>query len=506
MSRTDASALAELTLERNFLVHILALIEEDDPATFADLALGEIVTLVGARRGYLALSAPPDDALEKPAWSATRGFEDDSAPRELMSATVVASALRSGQTVHTGSAQQDERFSAADSVRRHGIEAVLCVPIGRPDSAAFGILYLQGSTSGDEPRFSTQARHMAERLAHHLAPVSHHIVRAAAPHAADPTTPWRARLNGADPLVGKSPALADAFKNATLVAPLDVPVLITGPSGTGKTALARLIARAGKRAARPFVELNCATLPEALFESELFGALPGAHSTATKKIVGKVEAAEGGTLFLDEIGELSQGVQAKLLQLLSDHRYFPLGASTPREADLRIIAATNVDLAAKVAAGQFREDLFYRLHVIPIRMPGLDERRSDIPLLAESFLTVASDRHGLGTLSLSAAARSAIERADWPGHVRELQHAVEAAAIRAHGEGTQRVEPAHLFPAAPASPTSGRADWHASLKAFQRGLMEEALAATGGSVPEAAKRLGIARSHAYELVRLLGLR
>src|SRR6185369_11883321 len=204
-------------------------------------------------------------------------------------------------------------------------------------------------------------------------------------------------------------ALAAVLKQAALVAPLDVHVLLTGETGTGKSQLARVIHDNGPRAPRTYVELNCAAVPEALLESELFGALPGAHSTANRRVEGKVAAAEGGTLMLDEIGELSMSAQAKLLQLLQSKEYFPLGAARAERADVRVIAATNIDLKQAAAERRFREDLFFRLQVLPIRMPSLAERREDIAELAAYFCAVACERHHLRHLELSSSARRAAE-------------------------------------------------------------------------------------------------
>jgi transcriptional regulator with GAF, ATPase, and Fis domain len=508
-----------IQLERDLLLRILDLVHQDDPSVFVDEALGLVVARVGAERGYLALSTPPDDPLESPAWHALRGFDDPTSVRRVLSGTVVADALRSGKTVSTGSASADPRYAAADSVRRNAIEAVLCVPIGAGPEIV-GVLYLQGAPSqgsqGGAPngkKFPADGQRLAERLAHHLAPVARKLVRLSVATRPDPTATWRARLLGADALIGRSSALAEVLKGAALVAPLDVPVLLTGPSGTGKTALARVIVQASKRARAPLIELNCAAIPDELLESELFGAAVGAHSTAKRKVTGKVEAANGGTLFLDEVGELSPGAQAKLLQLLADGTYFTLGSSTPRKADVRVIAATNADLEARVAAGTFRDDLFYRLRVMPIRLPGLDERRGDIGALADAFLAVVAERHGLGQLALAPLTHAALERAEWPGHVRELAHAIEAAAIRASADAPTRVsagaeirtvEPEHVFPGLPASEPAE--DWHRATRSFQRSLLTDALARSGGSVGDAARRLGIARSYAYDLMRALGLR
>src|SRR6185369_9371459 len=176
-------------------------------------------------------------------------------------------------------------------------------------------------------------------------------------------------------------------------------------------------------------------------------ALPGAYTGAPSSgLQGKVAAAEHGTLFLDEIGDLSLAAQAKLLHLLHAKQYYPLGATRPVRADVRVIAATNIDLSHAVAARQFREDLLYRLQVLPVRVPTLAERREDLAELAAYFCAVASERHGLPRLGLSVGARRAAESAEWPGNVRQLAHAVEAAMIRAAGEGASQIEPRHLFP------------------------------------------------------------
>jgi Nif-specific regulatory protein len=244
-----------------------------------------------------------------------------------------------------------------------------------------------------------------------------------------------------------------------------------------------------------------------LIESELFGALPGAHSTATRRIEGKVAAAERGTLFLDEIGELTAAAQAKLLHLLHSKRYYPLGSSKTVAADVRVIAATNADLGAAVSARRFREDLFYRLQVLPIRVPSLAERREDIPELAAFFVASACERHHLPFLELSRAAVRAAQVAEWPGNVRQLSHAMEAAAIRAAGEGATKVERAHLFPEdpSPEDETRKMVTFQEATRRFQMRLLKDSLEQTEWNVVEVARRLDLARSHVYNLIRAFGL-
>ena len=284
-------------------------------------------------------------------------------------------------------------------------------------------------------------------------------------------------------------------------------VLLTGESGTGKSLFARLIHENSARRSGAFVELNCAAVPEPLLESELFGALAGSHSTALRPMKGKVAAAEHGTLLLDEVAELPIGAQAKLLQLLQSHTYYPLGSSKPVVADMRLIAASNADLQAAVAAKKFRDDLFYRLNVMAIRVPLLGERRDDIPELAEHFCAQAIERHHLPHVRLSPGARRALQAAEWPGHVRQLEHVVEVATIRAAGEGALQVEVRHLFPDAAgageerASPRT----FQDATRQFQAKLVRDALEDSSWNVVDAARRLDIARSHLYNLINAFGL-
>jgi len=284
-------------------------------------------------------------------------------------------------------------------------------------------------------------------------------------------------------------------------------VLLTGPSGTGKTQLARILHENSPRAGQPFVELNCAAIPEALLETELFGAMQGAHSTATRRMEGKLDAAEHGTLFLDEVGELTSAMQAKLLQFLQSRQYYPLGCTKPRTADVRLIAATNVDLRTCVQEKRFREDLLYRLEVLPLRVPSLAERSDDIPELMEFFAIRACQAHRFGRLKFSPAGVQAGLCAEWPGNVRQLEHAVEAAVIRAAGGGSLAIEREHLFPNQARTTTEPRdaQTFQQATRQFQERLLLDTLRDTGWNVKQTAERLDIARSHIYSLIRSFGL-
>ncbi|HXJ34435.1 MAG TPA: sigma-54-dependent Fis family transcriptional regulator [Candidatus Eisenbacteria bacterium] len=501
-----AHQLSRIRAERDLYLRLLELGGLEDVASFLREALGLVVELGGATRGYLELSSGDDESGGSRWWIA-HGFAagDVDGIRSAISRGIIAEALATGKTVETTSALDDDRFRERTSVRQARIEAVLCVPIG--DDPPTGVLYLQGPAGS--ALFGPAERARAELFARRIAPlVDFVITRERARVASDPTAGLRKSLR-LDGVIGRSPALAAVLREVAIAAPLDVSVLLTGESGTGKSQLARLIHLNSPRATQPFVELNCAALPEGLVESELFGALPGAHSTATRRIEGKVAAAEHGTIFLDEIGELPLPVQAKLLQLLQSHDYYPLGGTAPVRADIRVIAATNGDLAQAVAERRFREDLFYRLQVLPIRMPALAERREDVRALAQHFCAAASSQHHFPAVTLSRDALRALEAAEWPGNVRQLAHAVQAGVIRAVGDGAPTVERNHIFPdtmpagdAVPSPPET----FQNATRQFQRQLLQDALEESGWNIMQAARRLDLTRTHVYNLIRAFGLR
>ncbi|RMF75981.1 MAG: AAA family ATPase [Acidobacteria bacterium] len=235
-------------------------------------------------------------------------------------------------------------------------------------------------------------------------------------------------------LLGRSKPMREVVRLVEKVAPSDTTVLILGESGTGKELIARALHVLSPRARGPFVAINCAAIPETLLENELFGHEKGAYTGANAKAIGKVEAADKGTLFLDEIGEMPLPLQAKILRLLQDKTYDRIGGTKTRRADIRIIAATNRDLKEQVAARRFREDLYYRLSVVPITLPALRERPEDIPLLAQVVLERQAEALGRPGLRFSPEALERIVAYRWPGNVRELENEIERAAVLAHGD------------------------------------------------------------------------
>src|SRR6185369_3213809 len=247
-------------------------------------------------------------------------------------------------------------------------------------------------------------------------------------------------------LVGESAMMTDLKATIERAAPTKATVLITGESGTGKELVAREIHRRSARANQPFVQVNCAAIPEELIESELFGHEKGSFTGAVRKQTGKFVAADGGTIFLDEIGDMSLRTQAKVLRVLQEGEVEPVGSATVVKVDVRVIAATNKDLEEEIKAGRFREDLYYRLNVIPIRTPPLRERRDDIPILAQHFAQLFSEEHNFHPKKFSPAALKALQDSAWRGNVRELRNLIERLVIMVPNESVDVTDlPAEFF-------------------------------------------------------------
>jgi DNA-binding NtrC family response regulator len=323
------------------------------------------------------------------------------------------------------------------------------------------------------------------------------------------------RLGSDEELVGESAAMQRVKHLVARVAPTAVTVLITGETGTGKELVARAVHRGSPRAERPFVAVNCAALSEGLLESELFGHEKGAFTGADRARPGMFEAAHGGTLFLDETGEMAPSLQAKLLRVLVDGQVTRVGARVARKVDVRLLAATHRDLPAQVAAGRFREDLYFRLAVMPIEVPSLRERREDVPALVAHLLARACRDLALPPRALSPQALARLLDYRFPGNVRELRNMIERACILASGP---TIAPEDLLlPAGAAGPAEARpeverwaggvplpADLPDLLERLERALIARALDESGGVQAEAARRLGLSRSDLHYKLRRQG--
>jgi anaerobic nitric oxide reductase transcription regulator len=363
----------------------------------------------------------------------------------------------------------------------------------------------------------------------HTARLIHALERSSQHHqqVADVLSRDAALRDGGSQILGTSAVIQRVRQEIELVAPSDFAVLITGETGVGKELVARSLHEQSSRAKQPLIYVNCAALPESLVESELFGHLRGAYTGASADRAGKFEIADQGTIFLDEIGELPLAVQPKLLRALQEGEVQRVGADKLLHVDVRVVAATNRDLAREVSTGRFRADLFHRLNMYPIRVPPLRERPADIALLAGFFLDRYQRRLGLGPVRLTEAARHALTVADWPGNVRELDHLLGRAVLRA-AAGNARGAPAVIGPellqlddAAAGSPLrldvprlsegsvvvpAAGMTLRDALEETKRILVTRAVEESGGNWAAAARALGMARSNLHHMAARLGLR
>jgi two-component system nitrogen regulation response regulator NtrX len=310
-------------------------------------------------------------------------------------------------------------------------------------------------------------------------------------------------------IVGESRALREVLETVAKVAPTPARVLIMGENGSGKELVARAIHRASSRKARPFVEVNCAAIPTELIESELFGHMKGSFTGAFADRAGKFELADGGTLFLDEVGDMSLAAQAKVLRALQEGVVTRIGATKPVTVDVRVVAATNKDLAAEIAEGRFREDLYYRLNVVPITLPPLRQRRDDIPLLVDRFVAELARHEGLAARRFAPDAVALLQARDWAGNVRELRNAVERLVILTAGQTVTAADVRRVLGEAREDTALGDlAEVHTferfkaeAEKAFLLGKLAE----NDWNVSETARKLDMPRSNLYKKIEKYGL-
>jgi two-component system response regulator AtoC len=314
------------------------------------------------------------------------------------------------------------------------------------------------------------------------------------------------RVAGFEELVGSSPAMRHVFEMVDQVAPTDATVLVRGETGTGKELVARAIHRRSARREKPFVAVNCTAVPRELMESEFFGHEKGAFTGAVTRRVGRFEQAHGSTLFLDEVGDLDPAVQAKLLRVLQEQEITRVGARDAVRVDVRIVTATNRDLEAAVKEGRFRDDLYYRLNVIPIRLPALRERPQDLPALLQHFLASFSDRYGRPVPSIPPEALAALHDYAWPGNVRELRNLCERAVLMGWAGVLSMVGAARSEEAGCFDTTLPLLEARQNLvERFEREYLTHLLRQNRGRVGEVARAAGIAERNLYEKMKAYGL-
>jgi transcriptional regulator with GAF, ATPase, and Fis domain len=431
-----------------------ALNSELDPAKLFDLIVDHAIDIVKAERGFLLLRAA-DGAFE---FAASRNFAGDSvAGSDLeISRSLANRAIEDGEPICAVNCAEDERFRDVQSISILGLRSVLCIPL-RDRDAVVGAIYLDNRLA--RRAFGAEDLRMLEALADHATVAVRNarlfaaaeatrreleesrrrvealnerletIVRGQTMELETLRDAFRARETLGTKydyreIIGRSPAILQTLRLLDRVVDSDVPVHVHGESGTGKELVARAIHANGPRGKAPFVSENCAALTETLLESELFGYVKGAFTGAEKDRKGLFEQAHKGTLFLDEVGDMSQGMQRKLLRVLQEGEVRPVGGVQPIHVDVRIVSASNRDLSAMVEDGSFREDLYYRLRVLHIRMPPVRERKEDIPLLVSHFLDREAKRMGGKPRRLAPGVIELLAAYDWPGNVRELENEV----------------------------------------------------------------------------------
>jgi len=418
-----------------------------------------------------------------------------------LSRTLVERVLRERQATLANDVLQGPGWSDAESVRAARIQSLLAAPLTGP-GGALGLLYLD--TRQDGPCFDEPHLELLTAIAG-IASVALANTR---------QVEWLAdekdRLEEAidHDLVGEGPRMREIWRLLSRVAPSDSTVLVRGESGTGKEVAARVIHRKSRRANRPFVAINCATLSETLLESELFGHEKGAFTGAVLRKTGKFEVADTGTLFLDEVGEIPPSLQAKLLRVLQEREFERLGSTHPIRVDVRVIAATNRDLEQAIREGTFREDLFYRLNVISLTLPPLRERREDVPLLASHFAARFGFKLGRRVAGFTPEARALLQRYAWPGNVRELSNAIERAIVLGEGDLIRPEDlPETILEAPPgAAGKTPVTRFHETINETKKRLILDAVGKTGGNITKAAELLGLNANYLHRLISNLGLR
>ena len=457
-----------------------------------------IFEIVPAERGAILLVSA---AGEEFASVSGRVRDSGSVQTVRVIRAVVRHVLREGVAVLGNSVLNGDIFKSSESLAASGIQSVLCVPLilcGK----VLGAIYLD--TSCSETRFAEDHLQLVTAIAGIAAVAlenSRHVEWLEGENRR-----LKEEMSVEHSMIGESPRMRDVYQFIAKVAPTDSTVLICGESGTGKELAARAIHENSSREEKPFVPINCAAITETLLESELFGHERGAFTGAVVQKKGKLEVAEGGTLFLDEVGELAPALQAKLLRVLQEREFERVGGTRSIKVDIRLIAATNRDLAELVKSGAFRQDLFYRLNVVSITMPPLRARKEDIPPLTSFFIDRLSQRCRRRVSGVSPEARACLMQYSWPGNVRELENAIERAVVLG---STGLILPEDLPEAVLESDLSTGApiaQYHEAVKEVKKQVIANAVEQAGGNYTEAAKILGVHPNYLHRLIRNMGLK
>jgi Nif-specific regulatory protein len=436
-------------------------------------------------------------------WTSVFGWDRRAGLNQAVqvSRTIVSQVLSDGVAVLCNDLPAAESFPDTASLVERRIHSVLAVPLEVIDRI-LGVIYLDASNP--DARFDEHHLQLLTAIGSIAAAALDNARRMES--LEQENRRLQDEIGREHNMVGDSPRMRDVYQFIARVAPKDITVLLTGESGTGKELVARAIHRTSTRANKPCVAINCATLAENLLESELFGHEKGAFTGAIAQKKGKLEIAEGGTVFLDEIGELAPLLQAKLLRVLQEREFERVGGTRTIKLDVRLITATNRDLEEEVKKGRFREDLFYRLNVVSLRMPSLRERREDIPLLASYFAAKFSQRSNRAVLGVSPHARACLMSYDWPGNVRELENAIERAVVLGSSDMILPEDlPEAVLEKAELAGASMTA-FHDALREAKKQLILNAFEAAQGNYTEAARILGLHPNYLHRLIRNLNMK
>ncbi len=491
-----------LPKDRKALISLLRAVENIVSITDLDELLEEVldisVDILEADRGMVFLN---DAATGELAFYAGRNVDRHSIDEARDYSASLVRRAGTEDLVVVEDVQQDQGFSAYESIVRYDIRAFMCAPL-RFGGKARGVIYLDSrnrSLDVDETRRSLLAA---------FANLAARVIETSRAHQRTETERDRLSTENEDLrrrmvemsgiIAGDSPATARLLETIARVAPGPSSVMIEGETGTGKELVARAIHSQSARAAGPFVAVACPSIPRELIESEFFGHERGAFTGATERRLGKFELAEGGTIFLDEVGDMDFATQTKLLRAIQERSFTRVGGSRTVRVDVRILAATSRDLSEQVAGGDFREDLYYRLCVVPIRVPALRERRGDVPILARHFVERFSRIFGRRVERIAPGALELLAGHDWPGNVRQLENAIEYAMNLVPGD-TIRAEHLPPFLAAVAPDAGGAAQsanssLDAAIGELETRLIRGALEQASGNRSRAARLLGVTES------------
>ena len=458
-------------------------------------ALDLIIKITGANLGYIELR----DAHNTLWWSEFHCSEENIKEiRKKISSGIIAQALNSNETIITPKAYMDDRFKDRDSVQKALIEAVLCAPLNI--NGIKGVIYLEGNTSfeSDVERNLLETSFFTKYIIPPLKILHRQIIHKTQKCA------FRSRYN-LESIIGDNSRFIQVLEEAMTIAELDLIVLLTGETGTGKTHLAKSIHSNSPRRNGPFIHVSCPNLPTNLIESELFGTVRGAFTNAIN-IKGKISMADQGTLFLDEIGELPLEIQSKLLHFFEEGFFYALGSQKKEMPDVRIITASNIDFEDAISRNKFRSDLYYRIAVYPIELPPLRERTSDIDSLITFFTHKFCRIYKIPTIPIRPNTFTILSNYEWPGNTRQLEHAVQQAVVRARKESSNELNIHHFFLSEKEQKnlpltTTAIISYRESKDDWERQFISRQLHENNGNVTKTARAVGLSRAHMNNLIK-----